>query len=203
MAVNFPSGPANNATHTEGGKTWTYDGTIWQPQSSGSAGGGSFVDAGSKTLTNKSVESWLSLPAEIKKVEISYRDVSKTVTNFDHMGVQFGSASSWFSHPQTARGQTLSGGSSIQVSTGNLIPIFTDGTNWVQNNIIFSGILEVSRIDGNQWSWNAISNSDGSTNLMSMIISNFNMGAELTRIRIMVTHSGSFDSGNARLRYWT
>ena len=32
MAINFPNSPANGATHTAAGQTFTYDGTVWNPQ---------------------------------------------------------------------------------------------------------------------------------------------------------------------------
>ena len=33
MAINFPNSPSNGATHTAAGQTFTYDGTVWNPQS--------------------------------------------------------------------------------------------------------------------------------------------------------------------------
>lgn len=32
MAINFPNSPSNGATHTAAGQTFTYDGTVWNPQ---------------------------------------------------------------------------------------------------------------------------------------------------------------------------
>jgi len=33
MAINFPNSPSNGDTHTAAGQTFTYDGTVWNPQS--------------------------------------------------------------------------------------------------------------------------------------------------------------------------
>ena len=39
MAINFPNSPANGATHTAAGTTFTYDATagVWNPAATGNA----------------------------------------------------------------------------------------------------------------------------------------------------------------------
>ena len=46
MAIDFPNSPNTNDTHTDGGKTWIWDGTTWKIYSSSTSGIG---------LTNLSV----------------------------------------------------------------------------------------------------------------------------------------------------
>ncbi len=40
MAINFPNSPNINDTHTESGKTWTWDGTSWNLNTTGGGGSG-------------------------------------------------------------------------------------------------------------------------------------------------------------------
>ena len=79
MAVNFPTSPAVNDTHTSGATTWRWDGTRWGKVTDDAAGG---VLSG--TYPNPSFASDMATQAEIRRYQFppAYRAMEARSTYY-------------------------------------------------------------------------------------------------------------------------
>ena len=116
MAVNFPTSPAVNDTHSSGGTTWRWDGVRWAVLSMGNY---ATLD-GSETLTNKT----LDLSANTVTVDgtnaVGFRGIPQNSQSAAYTLV-LGDAGKHILHPSadtTARTFTIPANSSVAFPIG-------------------------------------------------------------------------------------
>jgi hypothetical protein len=144
MATDFPNSPANGATHTFGGNTYTYDSTMgaWTGPA-GSSGGGASVTV-SETAPSSPAEGDLWFDPSVLKTFVYYND---------------GSANQWVQSNPTGSGGGGSAGASVTASdTAPSSP--SAGDLWYKSD---TNALYVYYNDGDSSQWVGVSGPAGAT----------------------------------------
>ena len=142
MATDFPNSPANGATHTFGGNTYTYNSTIgaWTGPAAG-AGGGASVTV-SETAPSSPAEGDLWFDPSVLKTFVYYND---------------GTANQWVQNNPTGSGGGSGGGASVTASdTAPSSP--SAGDLWYKSD---TNALYVYYYDGDSNQWVGISGPAG------------------------------------------
>ena len=69
MAINFPNSPSTNASHTENGLTWIYDGTTWNLQTTIQSGATTFTGL-TDTPGSYTADKWVKVNAAGTGIEL-------------------------------------------------------------------------------------------------------------------------------------
>lgn len=143
MATDFPNSPANGATHTFGGNTYTYNSTIgaWTGPAAGSGGGGASVTV-SETAPSSPAEGDLWFDPSVLKTFVYYND---------------GTANQWVQNNPTGGGASGGGGASVTASdTAPSSP--SAGDLWYKSD---TNALYVYYNDGDSSQWVGVSGPAG------------------------------------------
>ena len=144
MATDFPNSPANGATHTFGGNTYTYNSTMgaWTGPAAG-AGGGASVTV-SETAPSSPAEGDLWFDPSVLKTFVYYNE---------------GTANQWVQNNPTGSGGSSGGGASVTASdTAPSTP--SAGDLWYKSD---TNVLYVYYNDGDSSQWVGVSGPAGAT----------------------------------------
>ena len=82
MAINFPNSPSTNASHTENGLTWIYDGTTWNLQTTIQSGATTFTGL-TDTPGSYTADKWVKVNAAGTGIELVSAPSGGGVTDGD------------------------------------------------------------------------------------------------------------------------
>ena len=140
MATDFPNSPANGATHTFGGTTYTYSTSVGAWTAGSSAGGASVTV--SETAPSSPAEGDLWFDPSVLKTFVYYND---------------GSANQWVQSNPTGAGSSGGGGASVTASdTAPSSP--SAGDLWYKSD---TNVLYVYYNDGDSSQWVGVSGPAG------------------------------------------
>lgn len=130
-----------------------------------------------------------SIPSWVKKITLLFSGISTNGT--DELLIQLGTASAYATTGYVSTGATIvNGGSSIAVSStsGLLLTGSTAATD------AYSGVATICNITGNQWVYSSMGRASTNNNETGGGNSG-DLGAALTRLKLIVTGANTFDAG--------
>lgn len=144
MATDFPNSPANGATHTFGGTTYTYSTSVGAWTAGSSAGGASVTV--SETAPSSPAEGDLWFDPSVLKTFVYYND---------------GSANQWVQSNPTGAGGSGGGGGGASVTSSDTAPSSPSaGDLWYKSD---TNALYVYYNDGDSNQWVGVSGPAGPT----------------------------------------
>ena len=144
MATDFPNSPANGATHTFGGTTYTYSTSVGAWTAGSSAGGASVTV--SETAPSNPAEGDLWFDPSVLKTFVYYND---------------GSANQWVQSNPTGAGGSGGGGGGASVTASDTAPSSPSaGDLWYKSD---TNALYVYYNDGDSSQWVGVSGPTGPT----------------------------------------
>ena len=145
MATDFPNSPANGATHTFGGNTYTYNSTIgaWTGPATGSGGGASVTV--SETAPSSPAEGDLWFDPSVLKTFVYYND---------------GPAFQWVQNNPTGGGGSGGGGGASVTASDTAPSSPSAGDLWYKSD---TNALYVYYNDGDSSQWVGVSGPEGAT----------------------------------------
>ena len=144
MATDFPNSPANGATHTFGGITYTYSTSVGAWTAGSSAGGASVTV--SETAPSSPAEGDLWFDPSILKTFVYYND---------------GTANQWVQSNPTGSGGGASGGASVTVSETSPTSPSAGDLWWSSSEAVM--YIYYTDTDSSQWVSTSTPGADGAT----------------------------------------
>jgi len=144
---------------------------------------------GEKSTTSGSSVSWTGLPDDVKKIIISFRNVSLNGSN--NMLIQIGDSSGFETSGYSSYSK-YDGGSAVSSINGFVIRTGSSPISLVGHAIIL-------KIGSNEWSFSHMSNLNGSSFTNGAGVKT--LSGTLDRVRILPDGSNFFDQGSAGILY--
>ena len=198
VAVNFPNSPTLNAVHTSGGKSWKWDGTIWQPQGATSGGGGGWTRLAKKSpAANQQWIEFTNIPSGTDMMKFLFEGVRPTSNNY-YPTINIGDSGGF--EDDAYRIGYMIGRSAQSVSTQVALQstggfrLYGTSDSYMSTSQSMSGMLTATRHDGNTWHAEWSAEWEGTNSRLWTLKGNGykTLSAELDRIRVGFPFNGVY-----------